>query len=194
MNRSFKRRRPFTILSALIVVALVAARLFLSPENPPESSASSQTSSDYSTSPHEEPLREGNYTVQRVVDGDTLLMTNAWRVRLLGVDTPETVKPNHPVEPWGPEASQFTREFVKDGLVRLRFDREREDKYGRRLAYVFVGDRMLNEELILAGLSPAKTYFNYSPDFKRRFVAAEKEAQAARRGIWSKKPNYQQPN
>ena len=69
---------------------------------------------------------------------------------LMGVDTPETVKEDTPVQPWGPEATQFTREFVGDGNsdVRLQFDRERTDRFGRYLAYVWVGDRMLNEELL----------------------------------------------
>ncbi|NQT11874.1 MAG: thermonuclease family protein, partial [Planctomycetes bacterium] len=59
-----------------------------------------------------EVLSEGTYRVERVVDGDTLLLANRARVRLQGVDTPETVKPNHPVERFGPEASEFTRRFV----------------------------------------------------------------------------------
>ncbi len=134
-----------------------------------------------------EALAEGSYAVQRVVDGDTLLLTNHARVRLLGVDTPETVKPNHPVEPFGPEASEFTRRFIARGgwSVRLEFDRERQDKYGRFLAYAWVDDRMLNEELLRAGLARAETQYRYDAGKKKRFCAAEAEAKAAKRGIWS---------
>ncbi len=132
-----------------------------------------------------EALAEGTYAVRRVVDGDTLVLTNDARVRLIGADTPETVKPDCPVEPWGPEATQFTRDFVGGGTVRLQLDRERVDKYGRFLAYVWVGDRMLNEELIRAGLARAKTGFRYSSSMKGRFRRAEGEAEAADRGIWS---------
>ena len=135
--------------------------------------------------PPPEALAERTYPVQRVVDGDTLLLTNGARIRLIGVDTPETFDPNRPEERWGPEATAFTEEFVSGGEVRLQLDREQKDKYDRFLAYVWVGDRMLNEELIRAGLSPARTGFRYSESMKRRFRRAEKEARRARRGLWS---------
>lgn len=137
-----------------------------------------------------EALAEGVYAVEKVVDGDTLLLANGARIRLIGADTPETVKPDHPVEPFGPEASEFTRRFVARGgwAVRLQFDRERIDKYGRFLAYVFVDDVMLNEELIRAGLARAETGFRYAAAMKTRFRRAEDEAKAKRRGIWSQQP------
>ena len=71
------------------------------------------------------------------------------------------------------------------GRVRLEYDRERVDHYGRTLAYVYVGDEMLNEELIRQGLAEAKTRYNYSYLMKERFRQAEKEAKAAGRGKWS---------
>lgn len=131
-------------------------------------------------------------SVLRVVDGDTLLLTDHTRVRLLGVDSPEVLKPETPVEPWGPEASQFTRQFIAGKRLRLQFDRERADAYGRRLAYVWVADsqgreRMLNEELLRAGLARGLYHHPYSADMKRRFRAAEDEARRAKRGIWSGK-------
>ncbi len=127
----------------------------------------------------------GMHRVVRVVDGDTLIVAPHDIVRLIGVDTPETVKPNHPVEPLGPEASAFTREFVSGGSVRLSFDRERVDRFGRFLAYVWVGDKLLNEELLRAGLARWERNFNYSSEMKRRFRQAEAEAKDAGRGIWS---------
>jgi len=142
---------------------------------------------DRSLPPLPEALPEGNYQVRRVVDGDTLLLTNGAKVRLIGADTPETVMRGHPVEPYGPEATDFTRRFVEreNGRVRLQFDRERIDKYDRFLAYVWVDDRMLNEELIRAGLATAETGFRYSSTMKTRFRRAEEEARAAGRGIWA---------
>jgi micrococcal nuclease len=131
------------------------------------------------------PLPEGHYQVRRVVDGDTLLMQDHKRVRLMGVDTPETVKEDTPVQPWGPEATTFTREFVESGEVRLQFDRERLDRFGRYLAYVWVGDRMLNEELLRAGLARWEQGYHYSQSMKNRFRKAQREAQQAKRGIWS---------
>ncbi len=164
-------RRRGTAVIALVLAALVLIRWWqrdprrLPPEN----------------------LSEGTYRVERVVDGDTLLLANRARIRLQGVDTPETKKPDHPVEPFGPEAAEFTRRFIAEGsgTVRLQFDRERVDKYGRFLAYVWVGDRMLNEELVRAGLATAETGFRYSATMKTRFRRAEDEAKAAGRGIWA---------
>jgi micrococcal nuclease len=131
-------------------------------------------------------LESGSYGVARVVDGDTLLLSEPReRVRLIGADTPETVKRNYPVEPWGPEATEFTKTFLAGGEVRLEFDTEPRDKYGRILAYVWVGDRMLNEELIRAGLARAELQYHYSSAKKTRFRRAEAEAKSAGRGIWS---------
>ncbi|HTI49382.1 MAG TPA: thermonuclease family protein [Planctomycetaceae bacterium] len=134
------------------------------------------------------PLAPGAQTfVRRAVDGDTLLLEDGRRVRLLGVDTPETKREGTPVEPWGPEAHDFTARLVEGRLVRLEFDRERHDKYDRILAYVYTDDKLLNEELLRAGLGRALLKFPYSDAMKRRFRKAEQEARAARRGIWNER-------
>ena len=130
-------------------------------------------------------LEPGIYHVERVVDGDTLLLANGARIRLIGADTPETVRPNHPVEPWGPEATEFTRQLVAGGRVRLEFDGPRKDKYGRFLAHVWVEDRELAEELLRAGLARATTHYRYSAAMKSRFRRAEARARSDSRGIWS---------
>ena len=129
--------------------------------------------------------------VQRAVDGDTLLLADQTRVRLLGVDTPETKRPHSPVEPFGPEAHEFTRAHVENRKVRLEFDKERHDKYDRVLAYVYVDDWFLNEELIRAGLGRAITNHPYSEAMKRRFRAAQREAQREQRGIWGTQRSLQ---
>lgn len=131
------------------------------------------------------PPATAELTVRRVVDGDTILFEPDLRVRLIGVDAPESVKPESPVEPFGPEASQFTKDFLRGGVARLEYDREKFDQYNRPLAYVWVGDRMLNEELLRAGLARWERNYNYSGEKKVRFRAAEREAKEARRGIWS---------
>lgn len=131
---------------------------------------------------------EQTYVVERVVDGDTLLLETGERLRLLGVDTPETVKPNHPVERLGREASEFTGRFVEGKRVRLGFDKERRDRYGRLLAYVYVDDLLLNEELLRAGLGEAQLQYPYSNVMKKRFRNAEEEARRAERGLWEKTP------
>ena len=123
--------------------------------------------------------------VLRVVDGDTLLLESRERVRLLGIDTPETKIPNVPPEPFGPEASEFTRRAVEGKKVRLEFDVERFDDYGRILAFVFVDDRLLNEQLVASGLARAQPQYPFRGDYKKRLVAAEQHAQQSRLGIWS---------
>jgi micrococcal nuclease len=135
-------------------------------------------------------LEEGMHTVRRVVDGDTLLLESGARVRLQGIDTPETVLENSPVEPWGPEASAFAKAFIADAgqKVRLTFSLERKDRHERFLAFAWHGDVMLNEELVRAGLAHARLDYRYAPTMKRRLASAEHEARGAKRGIWSNSP------
>ena len=126
------------------------------------------------------------HLVRHVLDGDTIELANGDRVRLIGVDTPEFNR-GRP-EPFAEEATRFTAAMVQGKVVRLKFDRERLDKYRRVLAFVYVDDRFLNEELILAGLATAETQYDYRSDLKSRFKKAEQEAKASQRGIWSLRP------
>lgn len=128
------------------------------------------------------------FEVERVVDGDTLLLRRGHeRVRLQGIDTPETVLEDHPVEAWGPEATAFTQTFIKNakGRVRLEVDGEGVDQYDRWLRFVWHDERMLNEELVRAGLARAKLGYDYSQAKKDRLRRAQQEAQRAGRGLWS---------
>ena len=125
------------------------------------------------------------YVVTRAVDGDTLLLESGHRVRLLGVDTPETVHPTRGEEPFGREASDFAKARTTGRAVTLEFDRERTDHYDRVLAWVFVGDELLNESLVAAGLSPVVRISPLRPDYEKRLLAAERAAKAAGLGIWS---------
>jgi micrococcal nuclease len=137
-----------------------------------------------------ERLDEGLHEVRRAIDGDTLLLASGARVRLQGINTPETVMPDRQIEAWGPEASQFTKNFIEKAgrHVRLTFSLERKDRYDRFLAYVWDGDVMLNEELLRAGLAHARRDYRYSETMKRRFTLAQDEAKRAGRGIWSTSP------
>jgi micrococcal nuclease len=164
------RRRPYRALAAVVVIVGLLVARFLAGPQPPHPG---------------QPLAEGPYHIRRVVDGDTIIVEPESTVRLIGVNTPETVKPEHPVEPWGPEAAEFTREFLARGTARLSFDRERVDRYGRFLAYVWVDDRMLNEELVRRGLARYEPQYRYSETVKRRFRQAQQEAQREHLGIWS---------
>ena len=137
------------------------------------------------TEPQPLPAEGIELRVERAVDGDTLLMDGGYRVRLFGVDTPETKHPHKPPEAWGAEAFEYTRQRVEGKIVRLEFDRERRDDYGRWLAYVFVDDVLLNEELIRQGFSEAETRFPFRGDRQRLFEQAEERAREEKLGIWS---------
>ena len=170
-------RRPLPWGIAVVILLIVVARLWNQTQQP---------------LPPPETLPEQEYDVERAVDGDTLKLANGARVRLMGVDTPEvwergTGKKLDKPEPWGPEASKFAEEFVSGGRVRLQFDKERKDDHERFLAYVWVGDRMLNEELVREGLARYTPQYRYSQSMKKRFAKAQEEARANRRGIWSER-------
>jgi len=132
------------------------------------------------------PPRTAVVFVTRVVDGDTVEIELEGReedVRYIGVDTPETVKPGEPVQCFGPEASDFNHRLVEQRQVRLVFDQERRDVYGRLLAYVYLGDRFVNAELMRRGLARTLTIppnDRYASRFKRLQTAAAR----AGRGLW----------
>ena len=181
MPTRFRRRPPHWVSAAVILAGLVAAARLLPRKRPGQPPPR---------------VDEGVYNVERVVDGDTIIVhipkpgapegeVDRVRVRLLCIDTPESVKPNHPVEPFGPEAAEFAREFLKDKRTTLRFGRRRVDQYDRLLAFVFVGDVMLNEELARAGLARVKVYAGDESPLTRRIETAAEEAKSARRGVWS---------
>ena len=123
----------------------------------------------------------------RVVDGDTIILSNGERVRLIGVDTPETKHSKKPVEYYGKEASAFTKRMVEGKEVRLEYDQQQRDKYGRLLAYVYLMDgTFLNAEIIKQGYGNAyiKFPFKYMDDFRQY----EKEARETKRGLWAGEP------
>ena len=128
------------------------------------------------------------YLCTRVIDGDTIIVeidSKQERVRLIGVDTPETVHPNKPVEYFGKEASEFTKRMVEGKEVRLEFDWQRRDKYGRLLAYVYLQDgTFLNAEIIKQGYGFAYTRFPFK--YLEEFRSYERGARENGRGLWGK--------
>jgi micrococcal nuclease len=124
--------------------------------------------------------------VVRVVDGDTIVASVDGQdeyVRYIGVDTPETVKPDTPVECFGTRASDENHRLVEHRTVRLVFDREVRDDYGRLLAYVFAGERFVNGALIRGGY--ART-LAIPPNTSRAAGLQRLATRAARagRGLW----------
>ena len=131
--------------------------------------------------------KTGSAHVMRAVDGDTIEVRfdgATEDVRYIGVDTPETVKPGAPVECYGPEAHEFNARLVEGHDVRLEFDAERRDVYGRLLAYVRVGDEFVNAELVRRGYATTLT-IPPNDRYAGQFARLEREASAKGSGLWS---------
>jgi micrococcal nuclease len=131
-----------------------------------------------------------NATVTRVVDGDTIharVGGHDETIRLIGIDTPETVKPNTPIQCFGEEASRHTKALLAPRTsIRLERDAEARDDYGRLLAYVYRADdgMFVNLELASDGFAVPLTI---PPNVAHtdEFVAAAADARRAGRGLWS---------
>lgn len=128
--------------------------------------------------------------VSSVVDGDTIELENSKTVRLVGIDTPETVDPRRPIGCFGKEASNETKSLLSGKKVILQKDVSETDKYKRLLRYVFLpledGQTLfVNDYLVREGF--AKVY-TYPPDvkFDEQFRQAEKEARESKKGLWGK--------
>ena len=129
-------------------------------------------------------------TLSRCVDGDTARFNingKVYSTRFLAIDTPETVKPNTKVQPWGKEASNYTcSQLKKASKIVLEYDSNstKEDKYGRRLAWVFVDDKLLEDELVSKGYAKvAYLYGNYK--YTDLIKKKEQIAKNQKIGIWS---------
>ena len=132
------------------------------------------------------PPRSAGAWVLRAVDGDTIeVLVDGERedVRYIGVDTPETVKPDTPVQCFGPQASAFNHHLVEGRRVRLVFGVERRDVYGRLLAYVYLDDRFVNAELVRRGLARTLT-IPPNDRFAERFKRLQMAAARGGRGLW----------
>lgn len=135
------------------------------------------------------PVFAQNYTVTRVIDGDTIEIRSGSNVpitvRLIGVDTPETVHPNKPVEQFGKEAAEFLRKTLEGKQVRVSADTigDTVDQYGRRLYYVYVDGILVNELIIKEGYGHAYTKYPFTK--RNAFVTAQETAMDARKGLWS---------
>jgi micrococcal nuclease len=124
--------------------------------------------------------------VERVVDGDTFevkLNGKKEKVRLIGVDTPETVKPNTPVMYYGKEASDYTKKRLQGRTIELEWDVDRTDRYDRLLAYVWIGGELFNRTLVQEGYARIATY---PPDVKYvdLFTKDQQQARSQGKGLW----------
>ena len=164
------------VLAVLACAALGAARTQLAPTTTPQ--------------PGPTPQRTAARVV-RVIDGDTIeveVSGREYRLRYIGIDAPETVKEDTPMEWMGPEASAANKALVSGKLVYLERDVSETDRYGRLLRYVFLADgTFVNGELVRQGYAQAITY---QPDVKYQDLlrSLQQEARGAGRGLWGSTP------
>lgn len=129
-------------------------------------------------------------TVTRVIDGDTIELQSGARVRYLGIDTPETVDPNEPEQPFGLEASVRNKELVEGKTVYLQKGLRDIDEYGRLLRYVYLEDgTFVNAELVAEGY--AKSYI-FDPEdwYSQTLIQLEQYARMKKVGIWANQSDY----
>jgi len=124
--------------------------------------------------------------VKRVVDGDTIKLENGERVRYIGVDTPETKHPYKKVQYFGKEASVFNTKLVEGKKIRLEYDVEKRDKYGRLLAYVYIDDIFVNAELVKQGYARVMT-IRPNTRYAEYFKKLQDQAKEEKKGLWAKK-------
>jgi endonuclease YncB( thermonuclease family) len=136
--------------------------------------------------------------VTKVTDGDTISVEvygQVQPVRLIGVDTPETVAPGQPIGCYGKEAFSYTKRELTDRLIRLEIPRigDSEDAYGRTLAYIYLDadkdgsyEHLFNEDLITLGLARTTTF---SHTYQREFEHLREDAEARGAGLWSACPD-----
>lgn len=125
--------------------------------------------------------------VERIVDGDTLVLARIGTVRLIGVDTPESKHPTKPVERFALQAADFLDRLARGQVVRIEYDQTIRDRYGRLLAYLTLPDgRCVNAEIIRQGYGFAYTKYPFRHIDEYR--ALEQEAREAGRGLWAAAP------
>lgn len=126
--------------------------------------------------------------VVRVVDGDTIHVRvdgHVEKVRYIGVNTPEVHHPSKGEEPGGREAHAVNRRLVEGKRVRLELDVQSRDRYGRLLAYVWIGDTMINAELVRLGYAQVMTV---PPNVRHQslFLKLQRDARQSGRGLWTR--------
>jgi micrococcal nuclease len=128
------------------------------------------------------PPSQTTHQVDRVYDGDTIRLANGEKVRYIGIDTPEF---GEEIEYFAVEAAQANRKLVKGKKVRLEFDQEKRDKYGRLLAYVYVDDVFVNAWLVENGYAQVMT-IPPNVKYQELFLKLQRRAGEEGRGLWEK--------
>jgi len=131
--------------------------------------------------------------VRWIADGDTIVLEDGRHVRYIGIDTPEVAHENRRAEPLGDAAKALDRELVMEGRIRLETDREKKDRYGRILAYVYREDGLfVNAELLRRGLAHVLYLFPNTAK-EDELLDTQREAMAQGRGIWRRIMEEERP-
>lgn len=134
---------------------------------------------------------DDKYFVKKVVDGDTIEIERFGRketVRLIGVDTPETLDPRKPVQCFGREASEYSKNLLAGREIRIEPDPlvGERDKYNRLLAYVWLDENQLvNKMLVAGGYAHEYTYRSQAYKYQQLFKDSERQAKMAGNGLWA---------
>lgn len=173
-NHRLSKRNKISLIAALIIGLLTLLFQYLG--------------LDDNVSDKLQQNQPGLYKVTRFVDGDTISIDmngKVEKVRFIGVDTPETHKPNAPVQCYGPAASAFTKNLISDNRVRLEADplSTNRDRYDRLLRYVYLpNNTLVNQKIIEQGYG---FYYPYFPFTKSTiFDAAQASAKSKGKGLW----------
>lgn len=120
--------------------------------------------------------------VAKVYDGDTIELKDGRKIRLIGVDAPEVDSPYAKKEPYGEESKAYLSNLLSGKKVSIRVGEDPKDRFGRTLAYVYVGDVLVNGRIIRDGF--ARVYEKFDYEYKDLFKAYEREAKSRAIGIW----------
>lgn len=167
-----RKRRLSAVITLIVLVGGMLYQWVTQPQVSDEEKLASETKVEWSV-------------VKRVVDGDTIELESGEKVRYIGINAPESVKSDSPVECFGKEASAYNKQLVEGQRVRLERDVSDRDKYGRLLRFVYLEDgTLVNDQLVHEGFAYVSTF---PPDIFRasQFKQAMIEAREAKRGLWA---------
>jgi endonuclease YncB( thermonuclease family) len=177
-----KRLRLITSIITLLIAVAVYALQQQAPQSAPAKTIQSHN--------------PGLYKIDHFVDGDTIAVDMNGKtesIRMIGVDTPETHKPNTPVQCYGPAAAAYTKNLIGDQQVRLEMDEQstNRDRYNRLLRYVYLPDgKLVEAELIKNGYGFAYTQFPFTKSAE--FVQYQDSAKQASKGLWGNCQPFQE--
>jgi len=164
-------RLPGPVTIALLVVCVLLLLRLPTDESSPIESAQTESA-----------------TVQRVIDGDTVELTDGTHVRFLGIDSPELAHRDTPAEPGAIAARDWLRNQIEGEAVTLRYGSERHDRYGRTLAWIYDSDgTLVNLNLLFEGHARLVKRFGLPEDLRTELHQAVARARVAQRGIWKKR-------